>query len=148
MVISNITQQHSKGANCQDDEGKFMLPRHSYFVKGDNQRRLREVFLPRILPKSQCMKDAIPEKGRLSTDTAALTKFLKKKVLSYKTCLECSITFTKSMSACGIEELHNDLKSLLRRLVLDLYQTVGVRHRAEIIFQRKINIERVSCKTH
>ena len=148
LVISNITQQHSKGANCQDDEGKFVLPWHSYFVQGDNERPLREVFLHRILPKSQCMKDAIPEKGSLSTDTAALTKFLKKKVPSFETCPECSTTFTESISSCGIQELHNDLKSLLRRLVPDIYATVGVKHRAKLILQREINIERVSCKTH
>ena len=99
LVISNITQQHSKGANCQDDKGKFMLPWHSYFVKRDNERPLREVFLHRILPKSQCIKDEIPEKGSLSTDTAALTKFLKKKVPSCKTCPECSRTFTGSVSS-------------------------------------------------
>ena len=150
LVINTITQYHSRGANCQDDEGNFILPWQSYFTsKKDSARPLREVqLIQRVLPGSRCRRDAIPEKGTFSTDTSKLINILKKKAPCLETCSKCSALFQASSSSCSIKKVHDDIKSLLRRTIQDLYATVGVRHNAVLALEREVVIERICCKDH
>ena len=122
----------------------------SYFTKKkDSERPLREVLLiHRILPGSRYRRDAIPEKGTFLTDTSKVMKLLKKKAPCLETCSECSALFQASASSCSIKELHDDIKSLLRRSIQDLYATVGVRHRAALTLQREVRIEKICSKHH
>ena len=48
----------------------------------------------------------------------------------------------------NIKEVHDDIKSLLRRTIQDLYATVGIRHNAVLALEREVKIERICCKDH
>ena len=53
------------------------------------------------------------------------------------------IYFQESASSCSNKELHEDIKSILRRSIQDFYATVGVMHRATFTLQKEIRIERI-----
>ena len=116
-----------------DDEGSFIQTRQSYFdFEESDQNTVQHTrpacFFPSKVPKIRPSKeDPIPEKGSISTATHTVLKDIKTKIPQMVSCPSCTALLestncssTRRVSGISItrlEEIHIDVKSILRRIM-------------------------------
>ena len=138
LVINNLTHFHTWGANCDDNEGSFLLSWQNYLAFQDESvldETCEEEEIPRSrrhskrkgpgnLRKKKIVSyhNPIPEKGNIYTDIGGIMKQLKRKVPSLDSCSHCrelltnvQRSFSKQVDVRGktvLDVIHADVTDL------------------------------------
>lgn len=163
LVINNLTKSRPEGANCIDDESSFILSWQNYFGPIDGDIDVTNcssslINVPQNVPKIQnCGTDPIPEKGTVSTATNLIIKKMFKKLPSIKSCDDCNLLmnkliFTPSISTrrstSQLENIHIDLKSILRRVFSPICHETEIVKTLTQYFQTEIRTDIFTCTIH
>ena len=159
IVINNLAHYHTRGANCEDDRGAFLLSWQKYLQFEDETSNdlipWPKITSPNPRPKIIGSNNPIPQKGKVLATTALLLKNLKKKAPSIDSCPTCM-----SLLSCGnrssstgvtippINEVHRDVNGLLDRIMNSIYANQGVQDTATKFLRREIRDDIVTCHFH
>ncbi|XP_043470970.1 uncharacterized protein LOC122504119 isoform X1 [Leptopilina heterotoma] len=162
LVINNMSKSRSDRANCIDDGSNFVLSWQNYFGPIDVEPQTNSTRPAVNVPKSKlkatyCKTDPIPEKSTISTATDFVLKQICKKLPSFGSCEVCKIVvdklaFTPSNSRFAsrscLEEIHSDLKSILRRILSSILHEKGIVVFLLDFLKKEVRTEIFECHEH
>lgn len=147
LIFKTFNNYKPSTSNCENDNGNTLVSLESMCSENVNYSR-PHVYLQKIVNPASYNEDAIPEKGNLSSDSNNLLNCLKEKVPSLVSCNNCSSRIKTSLNSFNIKELHNDTKSILRRIIPTIFSSVGICNNAATTIKKEITVEHICCPIH
>lgn len=157
MVITNLSSKHTPGYNCEEDDGKFILP-SSYLLLRDlvnvdefqeNNNTEDERYRQDILQEEVC---PIPEKAHFYSNSEDLIRSLQLLMPAVKSCSVCSKNFQekslRNPAHTRFRGLHLDAKRVLGRILSNNLSLKHLNEQAMQWLQPKLNSTFLTCQIH